>query len=164
MLSYFILENLAAICLFYPLMRGALKDIKTRTFPAEYWNTPGKIAGFFLVMAYLLMIADGLYWQIFLIVISSAIAALIFAFMGYRFCGGGDWRALIYISLLAPMILFTFTFWVSTGIASLGVAFAALSVKDESTHLFKRHIPWSLAIFIGYFITLVFILLTGGAG
>jgi hypothetical protein len=164
MLPYFILETLAALCLVYPMMKGAWADYKTRTFPAVYWSTPGKIAGFFLAMAYLLMIADGLYWQTFLFIIGSAIAAIIFAFMGYRFCGGGDWRALIYISLLAPMILFTFTFWVAMGLSSLGVAFVALSVKDESAHLFKRYIPWSLALCIGYCVTLVFILLTGGAG
>ena len=161
---YFILATIAALCIVPTLIAGVWKDVKTRTFPSAYWNITGKVSGLFLILSYLLMIADGLYVQTEFLIIGSVLAAYLFAFIGYRFTSGGDWRALIYISVLAPTILFTFTFWVSLCLASLGVAFVVLAKKDTATHLFKRHIPWSLAICIGYCVTLAFVLLTGGAG
>jgi len=110
------------------------------------------------------MIADGLYWQTALLVVCSVVAAVFFAFMGYRFGSGGDWRALIYISLLAPIVLLTFTFWFALGVMSLLVAGYTLAKQDDPLHPFERHIPWSLAICVGYCVTLAFILFTGGAG
>lgn len=164
MLSYFIPAEIALVFVAFPLLAGAWSDHKTRTFPEQYWVFPSRVAGFFLFISYLLMIADGLYWQTALLVVCSVVAAVFFAFMGYRFGSGGDWRALIYISLLAPTVLFTFTFWVALGIMSLLVAVYTLENQNDSLHPFKRQIPWSLAICVGYCVTLAFILFTGGAG
>ena len=161
---YFILATIAALCIVPTLIAGARKDVKTRTFPSAYWSITGKVAGLFLVLSYLLMIADGLYWQTALLVVCSVVAAVFFAFMGYRFGSGGDWRALIYISLLAPIVLLTFTFWFALGVMSLLVAGYTLAKQDDPLHPFERHIPWSLAICVGYCVTLAFILFTGGAG
>ena len=161
---YFILATIAALCIVPTLIAGVWKDVKTRTFPSAYWSITGKVAGLFLVLSYLLMIADGLYWQTALLVVCSVVAAVFFAFMGYRFGSGGDWRALIYISLLAPIVLLTFTFWFALGVMSLLVAGYTLAKQDDPLHPFERHIPWSLAICVGYCVTLAFILFTGGAG
>ena len=161
---YFILATIAALCIVPTLIAGARKDVKTRTFPSAYWNITGKVSGLFLILSYLLMIADGLYWQTALLVVCSVVAAVFFAFMGYRFGSGGDWRALIYISLLAPIVLLTFTFWFALGVMSLLVAGYTLAKQDDPLHPFERHIPWSLAICVGYCVTLAFILFTGGAG
>lgn len=164
MLPYSIPAEIALVFVAFPLLAGAWSDYKTRTFPERYWVFPSRIAGFFLFVSYLLMIADGLYWQTALLVVCSVVAAVFFAFMGYRFGSGGDWRALIYISLLAPIVLLTFTFWFALGVMSLLVAGYTLAKQDDPLHPFERHIPWALAICVGYCVTLAFILFTGGAG
>jgi len=66
-----------------------------------------------------------------------------------RFGSGGDWRALMYIAIICPLLI------VPTVIFSLVVgavlAVATLFAKeDEITHRYYRSIPFALAILAGF--------------
>jgi len=154
---------LGAICLIPSLIAGAWRDMKTRTFPKAYWIVPSRVAGFFVFIGYLLLIAGGSYEYVLFLAIGSPIAAAVFYWFGIRYGSGGDWRALMYIAVLAPFVLFSLTFWIAFFISSLIIAFIILAAKQNDTHAFEVHIPWSLAICSGFCITLLCIIFTGGA-
>jgi hypothetical protein len=158
----------AAILITPILVLGAKSDMKTRMFPKSLWEQGflgwvTKVSGLLTFLAYLLLIAEGLWTLAAMFAISAIVAVVIFALIGYRFGGGGDWRAMIYIALIAPGVLFTFTFWICLCLATIVVAFNMLLKPDPTTHPFKRHIPFSAAICAGYCVTLAFILVSGGA-
>lgn len=154
MLNYEYFQAVAGCIILIPLIRGAIADVKTRTFPKEYWRGCDKIAGLFAVIMYLLMIAKGEFYLAATLLILSVIAWIVFAAVGYRYGGGGDWRALIYCAVIAPLIFFTLYFWILFCLISIALGFFELSRKSDK-HIFERHIPWAVAICLSFVITLI---------
>jgi hypothetical protein len=155
----FILSILAALCVIPILVAGAMSDIKTRTFPKEYWVCAIP-AGVFTTMQYLWMIVDGQIWDVTGLLGISIASIIIFLFMGLRFGSGGDWRALMYIGIISPVLI------VQTCILSLfaGVALALwyLGTVPKGTKIISITIPFAVAILAGYTSALViWILLLG---
>lgn len=160
---YEYMDLIASIIIAGSLVLGAWSDIKTRTFPKEYWVIQSRIAGCFLVLMYLLMLANGLYFLTAGYIVISFVAGAIFYAAGLRYGSGGDWRALMYIAILAPLIMFTFTFWGLLCLVSIVIAFHTLAKKGPE-HAFKRHIPWALAICVAFCLSIAIAVLTGGVG
>lgn len=146
----------AALCIIPSLVAGAIKDIKERRFPKEYWKWTPKIAGMFTFFAYLLIFMEtGFYtpatWLAF-----SIVCVMVFYAAGIRFGSGGDWRALIYIALISPWLL------PITVIGSLVAGFILAVVylllpQDplDPIPVFMRTVPFAVAILIGYVVAIV---------
>lgn len=94
----------SALIILVPLVRGAISDIKTRTFPKEYWVLPSRAAGFFTVLTYLLLLMDKDYALILVMAVISIVFGSVLYILGMQCGSGGDYRALIYISILTPTL------------------------------------------------------------
>jgi hypothetical protein len=155
----FMISIVAALCTIPVLFAGAMSDIKTRTFPKEYW-TYAIPAGVFVVMQYTWMILDGLIWDVTGLLGISIASILVFSFMGLRFGSGGDWRALMYIGMISPALI------IQTCILSLfaGVALALwyLGITPKGTRVISITIPFAVAILAGYAGALIIRILLSG--
>jgi hypothetical protein len=140
----------ASLVIIPSLIAGAYSDYKTRTFPKEYWRWTAPVGGFVTIFLYLIMIADGLWMIPMFLIIISVVVSIVCYYMGLNFGSGGDWRALIYISLITPWLI------VATVVASVIVggvlAIFSLVRKDNPDPLMFRNIPFAVAILIGYFV------------
>jgi hypothetical protein len=140
---------IAGLCLIPALVAGAKSDVKDRTFPATYWDYPSKAGGVVTFICYLYMIAVGMGVLVGGYLAISVVFALGFYAMGLRFGSGGDWRALMYIAAICPLLI------VQTVIFSLiaGAVIAAVMMftykEDELDPLAFRSVPFAVAIFIG---------------
>jgi len=144
---YAILTTLSALFVLSALIPGALSDIKTRTFPAKYWEWPSRVAGVCTIMLYLTMISTGNLEYVAVIIALSIVATLACFFCGYRFGSGGDWRALAYIALLTPWLFLGCIFW--SLLSGFFIAIYTLLTNKEA-HLLKANIPFAVAILIEY--------------
>ena len=100
------------------------------------------------------MFSNGFYELLFVLITGSIVCAVICLVIGYRYGSGGDWRAMAYISILTPWLLPAFV--VSTMIFSFIIAIVALiRPSDELDPVFTRHIPFALAILLGYIAALL---------
>jgi len=143
----FLLSILAAVCVIPILIAGAYSDIKTRTFPKAYWKYIG-IPGVFVALQYLVMVGEGLFWDVIILLGISLVTMGFCMFMGLRFGSGGDWRALMYIGIISP------AFFVTTGVLSLifgaGIAVWVLGMVPKGTDWKTVDVPFSVAICAGY--------------
>lgn len=140
---------LAAICLIPSLYRGAVQDLKEFKFSAEHFNSLWVNAGAILViLAYVAFLLEGLWLIPVEFIILSVIASLIFTFAGFRFGGGGDWRALSYISWIAPFMLINVI--CLSAICGIVQAFIWISRRDIEIPPMYRKIPFAVSIFAGF--------------
>lgn len=151
---YKILQIFAAILVVIPLARGALSDIRIRKFPVVYWYGFTHVAGIFTVLAYLVYLTKDPVLVAAYALLSVIFTAACYA-MGIRYGSGGDWRALMYCALLAPLITFNLVFWLSFCIISIAIAVLVL-MQESKVHVFERHIPWSVAIFAAFVVSTVY--------
>ena len=97
---------LAAVCLIPALYRGAAQDLKEFKFSEIHFDSLWINAAFVLdVLMYVELLVEGSWLLAVEWLVLSFIASLIFLFIAFRFGGGGDWRALIFIAWIAPFIL-----------------------------------------------------------
>ena len=144
---------IAGMCLLPALVAGAISDIRNRTFPASYFEWPAKIGGIITVIAYLCMIADG-DWMVAVYIAGSLILALAFYAMGLRFGSGGDWRALIYVCVICPLLIIP-TLIVSIFVGA-GMAIYAMRNEDELVPTPFRSVPFSVAILAGLVVAIAY--------
>lgn len=144
----------AGLCLIPALICGALSDIRSRTFPSEYFDGwPVKIGGIITIITYMCMIAYGWYIWVGLLIALSLVASLFFYYMGLNFGSGGDWRALIYIALLCPaFIIQTVVF--SLVVGGMLAIYAMTQPDDELDPLPFRNIPFAVAILVGFIVAM----------
>ena len=139
----------SALCIIPILIKGAISDWNTRTFPKELWDSNLlKISGVFATVAYGYLFANNSWGTAIAVLAASLVAAMIFAFVGIRFGSGGDMRALMWITLASP-ILIPMTLLIGA-IISLVLAVYALSKRTT--------IPLAVAILIGYIGSIIWIL------
>ena len=158
----FILSILAAILIIPILIRGAIEDINTRTFPASFWKTPQhlvEIAGALVLTQYIIMVCIGDWITVATLVLISVVLSLIFLFIGLNFGSGGDWRAMIYIALLSPALILT------TCLASLACGFILaiyemIQPEDEIEPIMFRTIAFAPAICAGYICSIIYAVIT----
>jgi hypothetical protein len=143
----FIISLLASICLIPVLYAGARSDVKTRTFPKDYWVYAFP-AGIFTIMQYTWMIFDGDIWEVTGLIGISIAFSLFFVFMGLRFGSGGDWRALMYIALISPALIIQTC--ILSLIAGAVLVFWYIGVSPKGTDLRVITIPFAVAILAGY--------------
>jgi hypothetical protein len=155
-----ILAILAAICLLPALYRGAVQDLKEFKFAEIHFDSLWVNAAIIpTVLMYVALLFDGLWLMVVEWLVLSVVAALVFSFIGFRFGGGGDWRAMCYIAFIAPFML------VQVIIASLlcGMIQALYWIARADIDLppMFRKIPFAVSIFCGYVIALVWLIWTG---
>lgn len=145
---------LAAICLLPSLYRGAVQDLEEFKFSEKHFNSLWVNAAFILaVLMYISLLLEGSWLLAVEWGIVSAISSLIFLFIAFRFGGGGDWRAMIYIAWITPFILI----YVIMASAICGVIQAVYwtTRKDIKVPPMFRKIPFAVSIFAGYVIALI---------
>ena len=139
----------SALCIIPILIKGAISDWKTRTFPKELWDSILlKCSGIFTTFAYGYLFANNMWGTAIAVLAASLVTALVFAFVGIRFGSGGDMRALMWIAIESP-ILVPMTLLVGA-IVSLILAIYALSKRTT--------VPLAVAILIGYIGSIIWIL------
>jgi hypothetical protein len=144
-----LLFTASALCIIPILIKGAISDWNTRTFPKELWNPIFlKCSGAFTILAYGYLFANNMWGTAIAVLAASLITAMVFAFVGIRFGSGGDMRALMWIALVSP-ILIPMTLLIGA-IVSLVLAIYALAKKTT--------VPLAVAILIGYIGSILWIL------
>ena len=152
---YEILGLLAAICLIPSLYKGTVQDLREFRFSKKHFESLWVNAAYVLViLMYLDLLVDGLWGYALWLVALSVISSLIFGFIGFRFSGGGDWRALIYVAWIAPLMLIDIL--LAAGICGVIQAAYWVARTDIETPPMFRKIPFALSIFCGYLIALTF--------
>ena len=151
---------LAATCLLPPLYRGAVQDLKEFKFSEEHFNNlfvRGSIFNTIVMYVLLIFHESGWLFAAELLAI-SVVASVFFSFVGFRYGGGGDWRALIYIAWIAPFLLiYTILAMMVCGALQ---AFYWIARPDIDVPPAFRKVPFAVSIFAGYAIALVFFVLT----
>jgi hypothetical protein len=130
------------------LIAGAISDIKTRTFPKAYWKGNILIPAAVVMFQYMTMIQSS---QFYLIGLSAGIALIswiVCAFMGIRYGSGGDWRALMYIGIISPLLMLSTVVIALFAGAIMGIL--AWGAVPKGTNPLKITIPFAVAILIGY--------------
>jgi hypothetical protein len=156
---YEILGILAAICLLPSLYRGAVQDLKEFKFAEIHFDSLWVNAAIVLIIGmYIALLIDGLWllaveWLAF-----SVISALIFGFIGFRFGQGGDWRAMMWIAVIAPVMLVNVI--IASAICGVVQAIYWLMRPDIDTPPMFRKIPFAVSICTGYVIALVWMIVT----
>ncbi len=150
----FILSIIAALCILPTLVAGAISDVRSRTFPKAYWKYTAPTAGIVVFMQYLVMVSDRDYSTVGILLAISVALSLAFYFIGLRFGSGGDWRALIYISIISPALILTFWFFMMV-VAFVQSIYETLKPEDGKPVLF-RTIPFAVAICVGYAVAVGF--------
>lgn len=156
-----ILAALAAACLIPSLFRGAAQDLKEFKFSKTHFDSLWVNAAYVLVvLMYLWILLDGLWLIVAEMMMISIVSSLIFGFIAFRYGGGGDWRALIYIAWIAPFMLFSVL--VATGICGIvqAVYWMTRTDIDTDTPALFRKIPFALSILCGYLIALGYFVAT----
>ena len=150
---------LAAACLIPSLYRGAVQDLKEFKFAEIHFDTLWINAAIvLLVLMYVTLLIEGLWFVAVEFLVLSIVASLIFSFIGLRFGGGGDWRALCYIAVFAPFILINVV--VVSALCGFVQAVYWLMRPDIDAPPLFRKIPFALSILCGYLITLVWATVT----
>lgn len=152
------LQFIIALLVIPTLLFGAIEDWKYRTFSKQLWKIPRTITGIITIGMYLLLLVTGNIVTIITLLVTSGILALLFYVLALRFGSGGDYRALIYLSLLTP------SFAVLTIILSfiIGMVQGILTLLTEGTKgFFKRKVPWAVGICSAYIITVVYFIIVG---
>lgn len=145
---------LAAICLLPSLYRGAVQDLKEFKFAEIHFDSLWVNTAIILIVCmYLTILIDGIWLLAVEMMLLSLVAMLIFSFIGFRFGQGGDWRAMVYIAMIAPFMLVE----VLLAVAVCGIVQAIywLIRTDIKTPPIARKIPFAVSIFDGYVIALV---------
>lgn len=152
---------LAAACLIPSLYRGAVQDLREFRFSASHFDSLWiNAATVSTILMYFFILADGLWLIVFEFFLLSLISWLIFGFIGFRYGGGGDWRALSYIAWIAPFLLVNAIF--AIGICACAQAIYWVFRKDIATPPMFRKIPFAVSIFCGYVIALVLFIMSAG--
>ena len=150
---------LAAICLLPSLYRGAVQDLKEFKFAEIHFDSLWVNAAIVLTIGmYISLLIAGLWWLAVEWLVLSVISALIFGFIGFRFGQGGDWRAMMWIAVIAPFMLMEVL--IASGICGIVQAIFWIIRPDIETPPMFRKIPFALSIFAGYVIALVWITAT----
>ena len=150
---------LAAICLIPSLYRGTIQDLKEFKFSEIHFNSLWINGAFvFDVLMYTSLLSEGLWLLAVEFFALSVAASLIFLFIGFRYCGGGDWRALIFITWIAPFMLIQVLF--VSAVCGIVQAVYWLMRPDIDTPPLFRKIPFTLSIFAGYLIALIWFVAT----
>ncbi len=150
-----ILGILAAICLLPSLYRGVVQDLKEFKFAEAHFDSLWVNAAFILIGGmYVSILIDRLWLMVVELLLISVVASLIFWFIGLRSRGaGGDWRALIYIAVIAPFMLLEVL--VASCICGVVQAVYWIMRPDIKTPPMFRKIPFAVSIFSGYVIALL---------
>jgi prepilin signal peptidase PulO-like enzyme (type II secretory pathway) len=149
----------AAICLIPPLYRGAAQDLKEFKFSEIHFDSLWINAAIFLdVLMYVALIAEGSWVLAAEWLVLSIAASLIFSFIAFRYGGGGDWRALIFIAWIAPFMLIDVI--LASAVCGIVQAVYWLMRTDIDTPPMYRKIPFALSIFAGYLISLLWLIVT----
>ena len=150
---------LAAICLIPSLYRGTIQDLKEFKFSEIHFNSLWINGAFvFDVLMYTSLLSEGLWLLAVEFFALSVAASLIFSFIGFRYGGGGDWRALIFITWIAPFMLIQVLF--VSAVCGIVQAVYWLMRTDIDTPPLFRKIPFTLSIFAGYLIALIWFVAT----
>ena len=139
---------LAACCMIPILTAGAISDLKTRTFPKSYWKGNVLVPAAFVMFQYLVMIMAGEFYMIGLSIIIAITSGLSCAFMGLRYGSGGDWRALMYIGIISPLLMLPTV--VLSLIVGLVIVIFEYGMLPKGTNPLKVTIPFAVAILAGY--------------
>jgi len=157
----------AAFCLIPSLYRGAVQDLKEFKFSEIHFDSLWINAAIILdVMMYISLVVEGLWVLAAEFLAVSVIASLVFSFIGFRYGGGGDCRALIFIACIAPFMLVTVI--LASAVCAMVQSFYWLYRTDywlyrtdiDDTPPFYRKIPLALSIFTGYLISLIWFIAT----
>jgi hypothetical protein len=144
---------LSGMCLIPALVSGAISDFRDRTFPFKYWEWPAKIGGIVTFIAYLYMYSSGWYSWIVWLILVSVVLSLVFYAMGLRFGSGGDWRALIYIALICPLLIIqTCVFSIFAGSV---LAIWVMMNRDDLVPAQYRSVPFAVAILAGFLVSML---------
>jgi hypothetical protein len=150
---------LAAICLIPSLYRGTIQDLKEFKFSEIHFNSLWINGAFvFDVLMYTSLLSEGLWLLAVEFFALSVAASLIFLFIGFRYGGGGDWRALIFITWIAPFMLIQVL--LVSAVCGIVQAVYWLMRPDIDTPPLFRKIPFTLSIFAGYLIALIWFVAT----
>lgn len=151
---------LAAACLLHPLYRGAVQDLKEFKFSKEHFNSVFVHASILCMIAmYVLLVLPEQNWLFAAELLAiSVVASVFFSFVGFRYGGGGDWRALIYIAWIAPFLLIYAI--LAMMVCGALQAFYWIARPDIDVPPAFRKVPFAVSIFAGYAIALVFFVLT----
>ena len=150
---------LAAICLIPSLYRGAVQDLKEFKFSESHFDSLWINAAIvFDVLMYISLLIEGSWMLAIEWLMLSIIASLIFLFIAFRYGGGGDWRALIFISWIAPFMLISVI--LASAVCGVVQAIYWVARTDIDTPPMYRKIPFALSIFAGYLISLIWLIAT----
>jgi hypothetical protein len=154
---------LAAICLIPSLYRGTVQDLKEFKFSETHFNSLWVNAAIiFDVFMYISLLVEGSWMLAVEFFALSVVASLIFLFIAFRYGGGGDWRALIFIAWIAPFILGGVI--AASAVCGVLQAIYWLWRDDIDTPPLYRKIPFALSIFAGYQISLAWLIATALQG
>ena len=151
--------TLAAICLIPSLYRGTIQDLKEFKFSEIHFDSLWINSAFvFDVLMYASLLSEGLWLLGVEFFAVSVAASLIFLFIGFRYGGGGDYRALIFIAWIAPFMLIDVI--LASAVCGIVQAVYWLMRTDIDTPPMYRKIPFALSIFAGYLISLLWLIVT----
>jgi hypothetical protein len=145
---------LAALCLIPSLYRGTVQDLKEFKFSEVHFDSLWvNIAVVLDIAMYISLLTEGSWVLAVEWFALSIFASLVFAFFGFRYGGGGDWRALMFIAWIAPFMLL----WVIavSSVCAVVQAIYWLFRTDLDTPPLFRKIPFALSILTGYLISLI---------
>lgn len=145
---------LAALPVAATLFFGAWYDVQNRIFPKEYWNVSAKVSGFFTLIMYMLLLSERDYLQIVTLLVTSAVFATVFYVIGMRAGSGGDYRALIYASILTPALIAI--------TAILAALFGIVQVLYATVKKDRRNAPWAVSIALAYAVSIYLFLKLDG--
>ena len=149
----------AAICLIPSLYRGAVQDLKEFKFSEAHFNTYWINAAFVcVILMYIALVSEGLWFLAVEFFVLSILALLGFSFIAFRYGGGGDWRALIYIACIAPFVFIQAI--VAAAVCGMVQAIYWVLRTDIETPAMYRKIPFALSILAGYLISLIWFIVT----
>lgn len=149
----------AAICLIPSLYSGAVQDLREFKFSKTHFDSLLMNAAYILViLMYIELLREEMWNFVAVLFAASVVASLIFGFIGFRYGGGGDWRALIYIAWIAPFMLGYVL--VASGVCGIIQAIYWMTRTDIDIPPMFRKIPFAASILCGYVISLVYLVAT----
>jgi hypothetical protein len=151
---------MAAACLVPPLYYGTVQDLREFRFSKTHFESLWVNAAYVLViLMYLEILLEGSWIFACELLAISVVSSLIFSFIGFRYSSGGDWRALIYVAWIAPLMLVSVL--LASGICGILQAMYWVWRTDIDVPPMFRKIPFALSIFCGYLIALSYMIVTG---
>jgi uncharacterized membrane protein len=152
---------LAAACLIPSLYRGAVQDLKEFKFAEIHFDSLWVNVAIVLVIAsYVSLVIDGVWLLAGELLFLSLAASLLFSFIGFRYGRGGDWRALCFVSWIAPFMLLQVL--VASALCAFVQGIYWMARTDIDTPPMFRQIPFAVSILCGYVIALVWMVLDLG--